>query len=47
MIEDTVRDAVQKTAGGSYLALEPQLSRDIIAAVGRRSARRARPAPCC
>ncbi len=35
IIEDTVRDAVQKTAAGSYLALEPQLSRDIIAAVGR------------
>jgi type III secretion protein V len=35
MIEDTVREAIQKTATGSYLALEPQLSRDIIAAVGR------------
>ncbi len=35
MIEDTIRDAIQKTATGSYLALEPQLSRDIVAAVGR------------
>jgi type III secretion protein V len=35
MIEDTIRDSVQKTATGSYLALEPQLSRDIVAAVGR------------
>src|SRR4051794_41085387 len=35
MIEDTIRDAVQKNATGSYLALEPQISRDIIAAVGR------------
>ena len=35
IIEDTIRDAIQKTATGSYLALEPQLSRDIVAAVGR------------
>jgi type III secretion protein V len=35
MIEDTVREAIHKTATGSYLALEPQLSRDIVAAVGR------------
>ena len=35
MIEDAIRDAIQKTAAGSYLALEPQISRDIIAAVGR------------
>ena len=35
MIEDAIRDAVQKTATGSYLALEPQLSNDIVAAVGR------------
>jgi len=34
MIEDTVREAIHKTATGSYLALEPQLSRDIVAAVG-------------
>jgi len=35
MIEDAVREAIQKTPTGSYLALEPQLSRDIVAAVGR------------
>jgi type III secretion protein V len=35
MIEDAVRDGIQKTAAGSYLALEPQISRDIIAAIGR------------
>ena len=35
MIEDAIRDGIQKTAAGSYLALEPQISRDIIAAVGR------------
>ncbi len=35
VIEDAVRDAIHKTATGSYLALEPQLSQDILAAVGR------------
>jgi len=35
MIEDAIRDGVQKTATGSYLALEPALSQDIVAAVGR------------
>jgi type III secretion protein V len=35
MIEDAIRDAIQKTATGSYLALEPQISRDIVNAVGR------------
>jgi type III secretion protein V len=35
MIEDAVRDAVQKTATGSYLALEPQLAQEIVAAVGK------------
>ena len=35
MIEDAIRDGIQKTAAGSYLALEPQISRDIIAAIGR------------
>ncbi len=35
MIEDAVRDAIHKTPAGSYLALEPQLSQDILAAVGR------------
>jgi type III secretion protein V len=38
-IEETIREAVVKTAGGAALALEPQLSRDIIAAVGRARAR--------
>ena len=35
LIEDTIREAIHKTPTGSYLALEPQLSRDIVAAVGR------------
>jgi type III secretion protein V len=35
LVEDTIRDAIHKTATGSYLALEPQLSRDIVAAVTR------------
>jgi type III secretion protein V len=35
LIEDTIRDAIHRTPTGSYLALEPQLSRDIVAAVGR------------
>jgi len=35
LIEDAVRGAVQKTSAGSYLALEPELSREIIAALGR------------
>jgi len=35
MIEDAVRDAIHKTMEGSTLALEPQLSRDIVDAVGR------------
>ncbi len=35
MIEETIRESIHKTATGSYLALEPQLSRDILAAVGR------------
>jgi type III secretion protein V len=35
LIEDTIREAVHKTATGSYLALEPQISRDILAAIGR------------
>jgi type III secretion protein V len=34
-IEDAVREAIHKTATGSYLALEPDLSRDILAAVAR------------
>ncbi len=35
LIEDTIRGAVHKTPTGSHLALEPQLARDIVAAVGR------------
>jgi type III secretion protein V len=35
IIEDAIRDAIQKTPTGSYLALEPQLSQDILAAVRR------------
>jgi len=35
LIEDTIRDAIHKTSTGSYLALEPQLSRDIVNAVTR------------
>jgi type III secretion protein V len=35
MIEDAIRESVQRTPTGSYLALEPQLSSDIVAAVGR------------
>jgi type III secretion protein V len=34
-IEETVREAVHKTEAGSFLALEPDLARDIVAAVGR------------
>jgi type III secretion protein V len=32
-IEDAVRDAIQHTSKGSFLALEPQLARDIVDAV--------------
>jgi type III secretion protein V len=35
LIEDTIREAVHKTADGAVLALEPALARDIVAAVGR------------
>jgi type III secretion protein V len=35
MIEDTVREAIQHTASGNTLALEPELSSDIVKAVGR------------
>jgi type III secretion protein V len=35
MIEETIREAIHKTATGSYLALEPALSRDILTAVGK------------
>jgi type III secretion protein V len=33
MIEETVREAIRKTTTGTYLALEPELSNDIIRAV--------------
>jgi type III secretion protein V len=33
-IEEAVRESVQQTAKGSYLAIEPELSQDILAAVG-------------
>ena len=35
MIEETVREAIRKTATGAHLALEPELSHDIVRAVGR------------
>jgi type III secretion protein V len=35
MIEDTLREAVQRDASGATLALEPELSSDIVKAVGR------------
>jgi type III secretion protein V len=38
LIEDAVRGAVQRTDKGSYLALEPALAREIVAAVGRELA---------
>jgi type III secretion protein V len=44
LIEDTVRDAIHKTAAGSLLALEPALARDIVSAVGRAVADPARTA---
>ena len=34
-IEDAVRDSIQRTAAGSYLALSPDLARDILDAVKR------------
>jgi type III secretion protein V len=34
MIEETVREAIRKTATGAHLALEPELSHDIVRAVG-------------
>ena len=36
MIEQAVRDSIQRTDRGSYLAMEPDLSRDIIQAVKRQ-----------
>src|SRR6185369_4766396 len=40
MIEETIRESVHKTTTGSYLALEPALSRDILGAVGKAIAGR-------
>ncbi len=38
MIEDAVRDAIQRTATGSYLAMPPDMARDVIDAVKRECA---------
>jgi type III secretion protein V len=35
MIEDAVRDAIQRTSTGSYLAMPPDMARDVIGAVKR------------
>ena len=35
MVEDSVRDAIQRTAGGTYLALPPDQARDIIESARR------------
>jgi type III secretion protein V len=43
MIEDTVREAIQHAASGSTLALEPELSSDIVKAVSRAVADNAAP----
>ncbi len=43
MIEDTVREAIQRTASGSTLALEPELASDIVKAAGRAVADTAAP----
>ena len=43
MIEDAIRDSIQRTASGSYLALEPDLSREIIRRVGDTVANTKRP----
>jgi type III secretion protein V len=34
-VEETLRDAIQKGESGSYLALEPELGRDVVESVGR------------
>jgi type III secretion protein V len=43
MIEDTVREAIQHAASGGTLALEPELSSDIVKAVSRAVADNAAP----
>lgn len=35
-IEETIKDSIQKTDKGSYLAMEPDLSRDIISSIQRQ-----------
>ena len=35
LLEDTIRGAIQRLPSGSYLALDPETSQDIIAAVRR------------
>jgi type III secretion protein V len=35
LLEDTVRRAITRTAGGSFLALAPQAARDVLAAIRR------------
>jgi type III secretion protein V len=39
-VEDLVRDSIQRTPAGSYLALAPELSSDVVAAIGRGLAAR-------
>jgi len=45
MIEDAVRGAIQKTSTGSFLALDPETSRDIIAAFRKALSGRGPDAP--
>ena len=45
MIEEAIRDAITRTRAGSFLALEPELARDILAAVRTTLAQRADDAP--
>jgi type III secretion protein V len=42
MIEETIRESIHKTPTGSYLALEPALSRDILQAIGKTVGRSAK-----
>jgi type III secretion protein V len=45
IIEDTVRGSIQKTATGSYLALDPEMSRDILSSFRNTLANRPADAP--
>ena len=38
MIEEAIRDSIHRAAKGAYLAMEPQLGRDIVDAVGKQLA---------